>query len=293
MVKVTIHLVDGTIQHRDLTFNDLKFVLEASNAIIRLKIYFTELTNLDTNQKVSSQNNWQIAQEQIDDLTNRFNVSIIKTASSQVEVGLTNLSLIEQEIQPLDNLGFFNTYGISIDDFFGLILKPQPEPEPTEPKTEINSFTQKVIAIEYKTTSLGKSLFLQIQLTKVKDYPFDNVTAILKIKNQAKQNTLVEQKTVSVKGVNARSIVWEISDIPNATAVMFVDHLVGDSSGILGIVNEIKDIQVIINETGSSSGITGETETKTKVEVKGTDYLKILGAGVIGAYLIKTFGGKP
>jgi len=124
----------------------------------------------------------------------------------------------------------------------------------TTTRTEINlsnSFSQQITAIEYKTTSVGKSLFLQIQLNKIKEYPFEDVLAQLQIKNQGKIVKMLEQKLVNVNGINSRSIVWEIPDIIGATAVMFIDHFIWSPDNI-ALAAAIKDTKVVINDTGST-----------------------------------------
>lgn len=199
------------------------------------------------------------------------------------------------EILPMtvNAINFYRGKGIQIISLVRLEeTTPPPEPEPKlEPEpipNLINSFTQKIISVEYKPTTLGKSLFLQIQLTKVKDYPQDSITAFLQIKNQGGIVAMILDKTISVKGVTNRSIIWEIPNIKNATAVMFINHLILEPINQLIIANKISDVKIIFTEPDEPKE---EHENKSLMDVLEENPLGLIAKLGISAVLLKTFLG--
>ena len=95
---------------------------------------------------------------------------------------------------------------------------PNDPPDPTGPPISLpsNIFEIKFTALEYKETPRGKSLFAQIQATKIKDIEINEVSFFLTIQN-AFGDQVAEQNDLQVGGATRFATSFDIDDIPNAT----------------------------------------------------------------------------
>lgn len=95
-------------------------------------------------------------------------------------------------------------------------------PEP--PGADPNSFRQDFTIVEYKSTELGKSLFAQIQVTKLIEPPDNLINSFLQVKTQGGKVVNLENQEINVAGVNQFAIVYDIPDLNQPTATITIEH---------------------------------------------------------------------
>jgi len=120
-----------------------------------------------------------------------------------------------------DSIGRFFASQVTLE----LIAPPPDEPDP-------NTFAQSFTVVEYKSTSLGKSLFAQIQVTKLLEPLDTNVKSFLQVRNADGLIINLESQDIDVAGSNAFAIVYDIPDLNNPTGNITVEHFIQTLDGI-------------------------------------------------------------
>jgi len=164
------------------------------------------------------------------------------------------------------------------------------------PCPTIFSWTQRIISAEYKGTSRGKSLFIQLQLTRVGDYPFDTLTVFLSIQNLAGQeigfdvdipgeSKRIMSMDVRVKGVNARSVMLRVDDVIGATGVISIKTFLWKSfAEPFAIANDTPRKRLVFDaDMNGENGDMEEEPTGVAGTAFGVAAIGLLGLGVLGA----------
>lgn len=110
-----------------------------------------------------------------------------------------------------------------------------PPPTPGDESFIGDEFSQSFTVIEYKTTSKGLSLFIQMQVSKNKEIGPTAIVSALEIFNSAHQKILHKEQEINIAGVNKFGIVYDIEDLrqetrdqgggeSTATAIIFIEH---------------------------------------------------------------------
>lgn len=160
-----------------------------------------------------------------------FEVVFVNFPESNFEVILTDLEWLQ--IVPIPEDWFIrNSTPTNLTPTFTLIqmldqiqsvLGVTPEPIPVE-----KLFSQEFTQVSYRITEEGKPLFVQVQLTRLESLATEAV-AILQVNNQAGASIFQDTKSLSLAGVNALPIVWDIPDlgaVSSPTATITVQHFI-------------------------------------------------------------------
>lgn len=146
--------------------------------------------------------------------------------------GLSDLLWIDPNdpntVQLFDIIDTLQQQGVTFE--IGAIEKETPI-EPQIPLHE--TFNQEFTIADYKATPLGKSVFIQIQVTKNTTEIFDKpVVSHLQIKRMDGTNILLETQQLDVKGATAFGVVYDIPDIKGITAIITVNHFIMTQNNI-------------------------------------------------------------
>lgn len=147
-----------------------------------------------------------------------------------------------------------------------------------------DEFSQEFTAVDYRETPKGKSLFVQVQVTKEQEVPIDTVRSFLQVKRNDGTVINIFEKEVSVKGVNAFPIVYDIDDLLNPTVNITVEHFLSLIDAVVFVSDKIVVSRTIGQEPPS------EPETVTHMD----PFKVVMGlfASAVAGTLLFSKGGK-
>ena len=151
---------------------------------------------------------------------------------------------------PSDDPNFFISTGVDTDLpalELETVIQAIEDKLDTAPKVpDPNSFSQDFTVVEYKATELGKSLFAQIQVTKLIDPPENLIDSFLQVLTEGKKVVNLEKQEINVAGVNQFAIVYDIPDLDQPTAKIFVQHFLQtkDKSALSDVIEVTRTIDI-------------------------------------------------